>query len=139
VPGVTVTKIQPKTLFQRALEGRVLYTHVVVAETQALIFISGQLARDKSGNIVGPRDMRAQIRQVGENMRSALEAAGATLDDLVKTTTFVTDIDEFFRHVDVRHDYLGVALPASTTVEVRRLAHPDLMVEIEAIAIKDRH
>jgi 2-iminobutanoate/2-iminopropanoate deaminase len=136
---VTVTKIQPKTLFQRALEGRVLYTHVVVAETQALIFISGQLARDKSGNIVGPRDMRAQIRQVGENMRSALEAAGATLDDLVKTTTFVTDIDEFFRHVDVRHDYLGVALPASTTVEVRRLAHPDLMVEIEAIAIKDRH
>jgi 2-iminobutanoate/2-iminopropanoate deaminase len=139
VPGVTVTKIQPKTLFQRALEGRVLYTHVVVAETQALIFISGQLARDKSGNIVGPRDMRAQIRQVGENLRSALEAAGATLDDLVKTTTFVTDIDEFFRHVDIRHDYLGVALPASTTVEVRRLAHPDLLVEIEAIAIKDRH
>jgi len=138
VPGVTVTKIQPKTLFQRALEGRVLYTHVVVAETQALIFISGQLARDTSGNIVGPRDMRAQLRQVGENMRLALEAAGATLDDLVKTTTFVTDIDEFFRHVDVRHDYLGVALPASTTVEVRRLAHPDLMVEIEAIAVKDR-
>jgi len=135
---VTITKIQPKTLFLRALEGRVLYTHVVVAETQALIFISGQLARDKSGNIVGPRDMRAQIRQVGENMRLALEAAGATLDDLVKTTTFVTNIDEFFRHVDVRHDYLGVALPASTTVEVRRLAHPDLMVEIEAIAIKDR-
>jgi len=135
---VTITKIQPKTLFQRALEGRVLYTHVVVAETQALIFISGQLARDKSGNIVGPRDMRAQIRQVGENMRLALEAAGATLDNLVKTTTFVTNIDEFFRHVDVRHDYLGVALPASTTVEVRRLAHPDLMVEIEAIAIKDR-
>lgn len=136
---MTITKIQPKTLFQRALEGRVLYTHVVVAETQALIFISGQLARDKSGNIVGPRDMRAQIRQVGENLRSALQAAGATLDDLVKTTTFVTDIDEFFRHVDIRHDYLGVALPASTTVEVRRLAHPDLLVEIEAIAIKDRH
>jgi enamine deaminase RidA (YjgF/YER057c/UK114 family) len=56
---------------------------------------------------------------------------GATLADLVKTTTFVTDIDEFLRHVDVRHDYLGVGLPASTTVEVRRLSHPDLMVEIE--------
>jgi enamine deaminase RidA (YjgF/YER057c/UK114 family) len=135
---VSVTKIQPKTLFQRALEGRVLYTHVVVAETQKLIFISGQLARDKSGNIVGPRDMRAQVRQVGENLRAALEAAGASLENLVKTTTFVTDIDEFFRHVDIRHDYLGVALPASTTVEVRRLAHPDLMVEIEAVAIMDR-
>jgi 2-iminobutanoate/2-iminopropanoate deaminase len=135
---MTVTKIQPQLLFQRALEGRILYTHVVVAETQSLIFISGQLARDKSGNIVGPRNMRTQIRQVGENLRVALEAAGAGLTDLVKTTTFVTDIDEFFRHVDIRHDYLGVALPASTTVEVRRLSHPDLMVEIEAIAIKNR-
>jgi enamine deaminase RidA (YjgF/YER057c/UK114 family) len=132
------TKIQPQTLFQRALDGRVLYTHVVVAQSQSLVFISGQLARDKSGNIVGPRDMRAQIKQVGENIRAALEAVGATLDDLVKTTTFVTDIDEFFRHVDVRHDYLGVALPASTTIEVRRLSHPDLMVEIEAIAVLDR-
>jgi enamine deaminase RidA (YjgF/YER057c/UK114 family) len=135
---MTVTKIQPELLFQRALEGRVLYTHVVVAETQSLIFISGQLARDKSGNIVGPRNMRVQIRQVGENLRAALEAAGAGLTDLVKTTTFVTDIDEFFRHVDIRHDYLGVALPASTTVEVRRLSHPDLVVEIEAIAVKNR-
>jgi len=135
---MTVTKIQPELLFQRALEGRVLYTHVVVAETQSLIFISGQLARDKSGNIVGPHNMRVQIRQVGENLRAALEAAGAALTDLVKTTTFVTDIDEFFRHVDIRHDYLGVALPASTTVEVRRLSHPDLMVEIEAIAVKNR-
>jgi enamine deaminase RidA (YjgF/YER057c/UK114 family) len=137
-PAMPVTKIQPKMLFQRALEGRVLYTHVVVAETQSLIFISGQLARDQSGNIVGPRNMRAQIQQVGENLRVALDAADATLENLVKTTTFVTDIDEFFRHVDVRHDYLGVGLPASTTVEVRRLSHPDLMVEIEAIAIKDR-
>jgi enamine deaminase RidA (YjgF/YER057c/UK114 family) len=110
---------------------------VVVAETQSLIFISGQLARDKSGNIVGPRDMRAQIRQVGENLRAGLEAAGVTLANLVKTTTFVTDIDEFFKHVDVRHVYLGVGLPASTTVEVRRLSHPDLMVEIEAVAVKD--
>jgi 2-iminobutanoate/2-iminopropanoate deaminase len=135
---MTTTKIQPQTLFQRALDGRVLYTHVVVAQSQSLVFISGQLARDKAGNIVGPRDMRAQIRQVGENIRAALEAVGATLENLVKTTTFVTDIDEFFRHVDVRHDYLGVALPASTTIEVRRLSHPDLMVEIEAIAVLDR-
>jgi enamine deaminase RidA (YjgF/YER057c/UK114 family) len=131
-------KIQPPTLFQRALGGHVLYNHVVVAESQKLIFISGQLARNEAGEIVGPRDMRAQIKQVGDNLRKALQAAGCTLADLVKTTTFVTDIDEFFRHVDVRHDYLGVALPASTTVEVRRLAHPDLLVEIEAIAVRDR-
>jgi 2-iminobutanoate/2-iminopropanoate deaminase len=134
---MAVTKIQPNTLFQRALEGRVLCTHVVVAETQSLIFISGQLARDKLGNIVGPRDMRAQIRQAGENLRLALEAADATPGDLVKTTTFITDIDEFFRRVDVRHNYLGTGLPASTTVEVRRLSHLDLLVEIEAVAVKD--
>jgi enamine deaminase RidA (YjgF/YER057c/UK114 family) len=114
----------------------VLYSHVVVVEAQSLIFVSGQLARDKSGQIVGPGDMRAQIMQVGQNLSAALEAAGASLSDLVKTTTFVTDIDEFFRHVDVRHDILGVSLPASTTIEVRRLSHPDLMVEIEAIAVR---
>lgn len=81
--------------------------------------------------------LRAQIRQVGENLCAALAAVGATLEDLVKTTTFVTDIDEFFKHVDLRASYLGSALPTSTTVEVRRLSHPDLMVEIEAIAMTD--
>jgi enamine deaminase RidA (YjgF/YER057c/UK114 family) len=133
-----VKRVQPTTLFQRVVDGRVLYTHVVVTSEQPLVFISGQLARDKAGNIVGPRDMRLQIKQVGENLRNALEAAGASLKNLVKTTTFVTDIDEFFKHVDVRHDYLGVGLPASTTIEVRRLSHPDLMVEIEAVAVLDQ-
>jgi enamine deaminase RidA (YjgF/YER057c/UK114 family) len=70
--------------------------------------------------------------------RIALESVRAGLADLVKTTTFVTDIDEFFRHVDVRHAYLGTSLPASTTVETRWLSHPDLMVEIEAVALLDR-
>ena len=132
---MSIEKIQPDKLFKRNVGGHVLYSHVVVASGEKLVFVSGQLARDKDGNIVGPKDMRAQIRQVGENLKNALEAAGATLNDLVKTTTFVTDIDEFFKHVDVRHDYLGVGLPASTTVEVRRLSHPDLVVEIEAIAL----
>ena len=134
---MTIERIQPAPLFQRALGGRVLYSHVVVAAGQRMVFVSGQLARNGEGQIVGPGDIRAQIRQVGENLRLALEAAGATLKDLVKTTTFVTDIDAFFQHVDVRHDYLGVGLPASTTVEVRRLSHPDLMVEIEAMAVLD--
>ena len=132
---MTIEKIQPEALFKRNVGGHLLYSHVVVASGERLVFVSGQLARDSNGNIVGPGDMRAQIRQVGENLKNALEAAGATLNDLVKTTTFVTDIDEFFRHVDIRHDYLGVSLPASTTVEVRRLSHPDLLVEIEAMAV----
>jgi enamine deaminase RidA (YjgF/YER057c/UK114 family) len=128
--------IQPEALSKRVVDGHVLYSHVVVVEGKRTIFISGQLARDRHGNTVGKGDMRAQLRQVGENIKAALEAAGATLDDLVKTTTYVTDIEEYFKHVDVRMEYLR-ALPTSTTVEVRRLAHPDFLVEVEAIAIVD--
>jgi enamine deaminase RidA (YjgF/YER057c/UK114 family) len=128
--------IQPEALATRVVDGHVLYSHVVVVAGQRTIFVSGQLARDRHGNVVGKGDMRAQIRQVGENIKAALEATGATLHDIVKATTYVTDIEEFFRHVDVRMEYFG-ALPASTTVEVRRLAHPDLLVEIEVIAVVD--
>jgi 2-iminobutanoate/2-iminopropanoate deaminase len=135
---MTTKRIQPKGLFQRALKGHTLYSHVVVAAAQSLVFIAGQLARDKDGNIVGVGDMGAQIRQVGENLRVALEAAGVGLKDLVKTTTYVTDIDEFFKHPEIRHEIFGQSLPTSTTVEVRRLSHPDFMVEIEALAVLDR-
>jgi enamine deaminase RidA (YjgF/YER057c/UK114 family) len=128
--------IQPEALSKRVVNGHVLYSHVVVAEGKRTIFISGQLARDRHGNAVGKGDMRAQLRQVGENIKAALEAAGATLDDLVKTTTYVTDIEEYFKHVDVRMEYFR-ALPTSTTVEVRRLAHADFLVEVEAIAMVD--
>jgi 2-iminobutanoate/2-iminopropanoate deaminase len=129
--------IQPDAMAPRVVAGHVLYSHVVVAEGQRMIFISGQLARDRQGNVVGKGDMRAQLRQVGENIKAALEAAGATLNDLVKTTTYVTDIEEFFKHVEVRMEYFGAALPTSTTVEVRRLAHADFLVEVEAVAITD--
>jgi enamine deaminase RidA (YjgF/YER057c/UK114 family) len=129
--------IQPEALPKRIVDGHVLYSHVVVAEGKRMIFIAGQLARDPQGNVVGKGDMRVQIRQVGENIKAALEAAGASLGDLVKTTTYVTDIEEFFKHVDVRMEYFGTALPTSTTVEVRRLAHLDFLVEVEALAITD--
>jgi 2-iminobutanoate/2-iminopropanoate deaminase len=129
--------IQPEALAKRVVDGHVLYSHVVVAEGKRLIFVAGQLARDREGNVVGKGDMRAQMRQGGENIKAALEAAGASLSDLVKTTTYVTDIEEFFKHVDVRMEYFGAALPTSTTVEVRRLAHPDFLVEVEAMAIAD--
>jgi 2-iminobutanoate/2-iminopropanoate deaminase len=133
-----IKRLQPDGLFQRALKGHTLYSHVVVASGTSLVFIAGQLARDKEGRIVGAGDMGAQIRQVGENLRIALEAAGVGLNDLVKTTTYVTDIDEFFKHPEIRHEIFGQSLPTSTTVEVRRLSHPDFMVEIEAMAVFDR-
>jgi enamine deaminase RidA (YjgF/YER057c/UK114 family) len=128
--------IQPDALATRVVNGHTLYSHVVVIEAKKTIFVSGQLARDGKGEVVGKGDMRAQIRQTGENIKAALAAAGATLADIVKTNTYVTDIEEFFKHVDVRMEYFG-ALPTSTTVEVRKLAHPDLVVEVEAIAVID--
>jgi enamine deaminase RidA (YjgF/YER057c/UK114 family) len=133
-----IKRIQPDRLHQRVLKGHAVYTHVVIASGQSLVYIAGQLARDKDGNVVGKGDMAAQIRQVGENLRIALEAVGLTLKDVVKTTTYVTDIDEFFKHAEVRHEIFGQALPTSTTVEVRRLSHPDFMVEVEATALIDR-
>jgi enamine deaminase RidA (YjgF/YER057c/UK114 family) len=135
--AITRQNIQPEALATPSRSGHTLYSHVVSVEGRRLIFVAGQLARDRAGNLVGKRDMRAQIRQVGENIKAALAAAGATLADIVKTNTFVTDMDEYFRHVDVRMEYFGPALPTSTTVEVRRLAHPDFLVEIEAVAMTD--
>ena len=128
-------KIHPPTLHKRTVGGHLLYTPVVTVKGGTMVFVSGLLARDVDGNVIGKGDMGAQIRQVGENLRLALESAGATREDLVRTTTYVTDIEEFFRHVEVRQKYLGPALPTSTTIEVRKLAHPDLLVEIEAFAV----
>jgi 2-iminobutanoate/2-iminopropanoate deaminase len=125
----------PDALSKRIVGGHVLYAPVVTVVPGKLVFVSGLLARNRAGEIVGRGDMRAQIRQVGENLKAALAAAGATLADLVRTQTFTTDIDEFFMHVEVRMEYFGAALPTSTTVEVRRLSHPDFLVEVEAIAV----
>jgi 2-iminobutanoate/2-iminopropanoate deaminase len=117
-------------------DGRVLYSQVVVVGGSGRqIFVAGQIARDVDGNVVGKGDMAAQIAQVGENIKTCLEAAGATLADIVKTTTYVTDIEEYFKHADVRLRYFGEATPTSTTVQVSGLAHADFMVEVEALAI----
>ena len=128
-----ITRMQPDGLVTRRVGGHVLYSHVVIAEPGRLVMLSGQLSRDKDGQIVGKGDMAAQIRQVCENIKVGLAAAGATLDDMIKSNTYVTDIAEYFKHIEVRMAYFG-ALPASTTVEVKGLAHPDLMVEIEVMA-----
>lgn len=127
-----------KMSLRKSADGRLLYSQVVVVEGSGQhIFIAGQIARDANGNPVGKGDMRKQIEQVGENIKACLEAVGASLSDIVKTTTYVTDIDEYFKHADVRLKYFASAAPTSTTVEVRRLAAPEYMVEVEALAIID--
>lgn len=124
-------------IYARKVNGKAMFPHAVSVEGRRLICLSGQLAWDKDGNTVGPGDMRAQFRQVGENLKAALAAAGAGLEDIVKTNTYVTDMDAFFTCVDLRDEYFGPGFPTSTTVEVSRLADPDAMIEIEAIAVVD--
>jgi enamine deaminase RidA (YjgF/YER057c/UK114 family) len=127
---------EPPELMSRVIGGQRLYWHAYsVSGGQRQIFISGQVPRDKAGNVIGKNDMAKQIEQVGENIKACLKAAGATLEDVVKITSFTTDIDEFFRHAAVRNRYFGSAMPASTTIEVRRLADPEWMIEIDATAI----
>jgi 2-iminobutanoate/2-iminopropanoate deaminase len=131
-------KIQPKGIHVRMMAGQPGYSQVVtLSGSGRMIFVAGQLARDPDGNCVGKGDMRAQIEQVGENIKTCLEAAGATLADIVKTNTYITDFEEFSKHGDMRMRYFGPATPTSTTVEVRRLAGPDFMIEIEALAVVD--
>jgi reactive intermediate/imine deaminase len=111
------------------------YTHVVQVHGGRTIYIAGQVSFDKSGNLVGKGDFAAQTTQVFENVKAALAAGGATFDNVVKVTTFVTDLSEMQTLRSIRAKYYGQNAPASTLVQITKLAHPDLMIEIEAIAV----
>ena len=111
------------------------YSHVTVAEPGTLVFCAGAVSVDVDGNIVGAGDIAAQTRQVMENLKIALAAAGATFDDVVKITTWVTDASLFGELAPVRAEYLREPYPASALLEVQALMYPDLMVEIEAVAV----
>ena len=111
------------------------YTHVVHAAPGRTIYISGQIAFDKDGKVVGPGDFRAQTIRVFENLKAALAAAGAGYEHVVKVTTFVTDMKHAPILREVRSNYFGKNPPAGTLVQVAGLVVPELMIEIEAIAV----
>jgi len=111
------------------------YTHVVeVSGPVRTIYIAGQVAADKDGNVVGAADMKAQAEQVFKNLQSALAAAGATFADVVKMNTYATDLTNVQAIREVRARYFGDVAPASTLVQVVRLARPEYLLEIEVIA-----
>ena len=100
-----------------------------------LLFVSGIVAVDGEGRLVGGDDVVAQTRQVFENMRAVLAAAGCGFEDVVKVTVFLTDIDDRPLINPVRQEVFGAARPASTLVEVSRLAVEGAKVEVEAVAV----
>lgn len=114
------------------------YTHIVETTSARTVYISGQVALDPSGNIVGPGDMRAQAQQVFENLHAALRAVGAGFNDVAKLTYFVVDMTQMPAVREVRDQFIQPErLPASTAVEIRRLAREELLIEVEAIAVLD--
>ena len=131
-----IERSNPPGMNVRMQQGKPAYSHVVtVTGPGKTIYVAGQLARDADGNIVGKGDMRAQMEQTFKNLEACLKAAGASWADVVKTNTFVTDYEQFSKHSDVRMRYIGVASPTSTTIEIKGLAQPEAMVEIELIAV----
>jgi len=110
------------------------YSNCVRVEAGPLLFISGQVAIDAEGRTVGGDDLKAQARQVFENIRAALLANGATMSDVVKVTLFVRDMRAFDELTEMRRQYWPTDGPASTLVEVSRLAKPEWLIEVEAVA-----
>ena len=111
------------------------YTHAVKSAPGTTIYISGQIAFDADGKVVGAGDFRAQTIRVFENLKAALAAAGATFEHVVKVTTFVTDIRNVAILREIRVGYFGPNPPAGTLIEVSGLIVPELMIEIEAVAV----
>jgi reactive intermediate/imine deaminase len=109
------------------------YTDAVRAGN--LLFVSGIVAVDAKGELVGGEDVVAQTRQVFENLRLVLSAAGCGFGDAVKVTIFLTDVDDRLKINPVRQHVFGEARPASTLVEVPRLAVHGAKIEVECVAV----
>ncbi|HEX3246949.1 MAG TPA: RidA family protein [Chloroflexota bacterium] len=129
-----VERIQPAGLSQAPVNaGQPSYAHVVKAGNT--VYVSGQVARNANGELVGKGDIEAQVTQVFENLKTAMAAAGGDLRNLVKVVIYLTDprFRDAIRLVQPR--YLREELPASTMVIVKGLASPEYLVEIDAIAV----
>jgi 2-iminobutanoate/2-iminopropanoate deaminase len=123
--------IQPKSLS----DPRPRYSQGILADGGKLLFIAGQTASDKEGNVVGKGDIEAQTHQVFKNLIAVLEEAGGSLDNLVMTTTYITDRKYREGYNRVRMQYYKTNSPTSTLVIITGLAHPDYLIEINGIAV----
>jgi 2-iminobutanoate/2-iminopropanoate deaminase len=112
------------------------YTDAV--EANGLLFVSGIVPVDAEGRVVGGDDVVEQARQVFQNMGEVLAAAGAAFADVMKVTVFLTDVDDRAKINPIRQEVFGEARPASTLVEISRLAVPGAKIEVECVAALER-
>jgi len=108
---------------------------VKVTGGQTILFLSGQVAYDEKGGPAHRGDFQAQAREVFRALKAQVEAGGGTLANIVKLTTFLTDVRHRADLLPVREEFFGKKMAASTLVEVSHLAHPDWLIEVEAIAV----
>jgi enamine deaminase RidA (YjgF/YER057c/UK114 family) len=112
------------------------FSQAIAIEAQGrLVFISGMTARRPDGTIAGIGDIEAQTRQVCENIKSAVETAGGTMEDICRVDVYVRNIEHFEQIHKVRREYFKAPAPASTMVEVTKMVSPDYLIEINAIAV----
>jgi len=111
------------------------WTTVTTARPGKLVFVSGLTAKNERGELAGVGDVRAQTRQVCENLRAAMRAAGGSLADIVRVDVYVKEMAGFADIHDIRREYFGPNPPASTMVAVSAFTHPDMLIEINAIAV----
>jgi reactive intermediate/imine deaminase len=110
---------------------------VIASACGRMVFISGMTARDVDGRVIGAGDIEAQTRQVCENLNRAVGAAGGTLNDVVRVDVFVRNIEHFDAIHRVRREYFDAPAPASTLLEVSKMVSPEMLIEINAIAVID--
>jgi len=114
------------------------YTHVVVAADRRTVYIAGQVALDSTGKIVGGSDFNAQAEQVFINLQRALASVGGSFGDIVKMTTLITDRKNVPALREIRARYLDPKQPPANTLVVAQLVRPELLLEIEAVAVLSR-
>src|SRR5262245_25984882 len=113
-----------------------VFSQATVTEAKGrLVFVSGMTARRADGSIAGVGDVTAQTRQVCENIKAAVEAAGGTMDHICRVDVYVRNMEHFEAIHDVRKQYFKPPLPASTMVEITKMTSPDYLIEINAIAV----
>jgi 2-iminobutanoate/2-iminopropanoate deaminase len=108
---------------------------VKVNGAQTILYLAGQVAYDDSGNAAHPGDFKAQARAALQAVKAQVEAGGGTMRDIVKVNTYLTDIRHRAEYGPIRQEFFGDKMPASTLVAVAALAHPDFLIEIEAVAV----
>ncbi|MGF6916809.1 RidA family protein [Paraburkholderia sp. 40] len=110
------------------------FSMVVVQGDGRIVHLKGQVSLDVHGHVVGRGDIRAQVRKALENIRDLLGSMGGCMSDIISLVHYATDIEAFMGTGDIRTEFFAAPYPVTTTVQIQRLYHPDLMIEVTAIA-----